>query len=145
MISAKSQSEKTDKQSSSDGGREGTWGGRLEAGEKWNEKDDIPIGFTVSASPSRFFGDFLAGARKLPAGGILPERKYDRPPYPAITSFWKMRLNICQKVSFSTAVSATIGISFNTCSPALIYNVPSRCPLLTGASICSSSTTCWVT
>ena len=79
MISAKSQSEKTDKQPSSDGGREGTGGGRLEAGEKQSDTDYITIGFTVSASPSRFFGDFLAGARKLPAGGTLPERKYDRP------------------------------------------------------------------
>ena len=42
-----------DKQKTTDGGRKGSWGGRLEAGVQCQRISAVPIGITVSASPSR--------------------------------------------------------------------------------------------
>ena len=79
------------------GGREGTRGGRLEAGVIGNKSEAITKGFTVSASPCRFFGDFLVGARKLPAGGI-PQSQ----PFLSFAFCW--RFSYIDSGSFSATV-----------------------------------------
>ena len=42
-----------DQQEAADGGREGSWGGRLEAEVQGKGLTAVPKGITVSASPSR--------------------------------------------------------------------------------------------